>query len=566
VDYLADSLAQLGVGHVFGVGGANIEDVYDALHRTGGGVIGILAKHEFSATTMADGYARTSNRLGVVAATSGGGAMNLVGGLAEAFTSRVPMLALVGQPPLSLGGQGAFQETSGLAGSIDAEQLFSSFTRFCARVNDAVSFPEILARAVTAARGGAGAPGGPAVLLLPKDIQQSVLDNPIPLRKLLAPEPAVAVDEQIRSKALEALELARKSPGGVLLIAGDGVARANARAELGQLAHALDAQVALAPGAKDVFDNYHPRYLGVAGVMGHPVVARTLKQVAAVVLVGTRLPMVARGGLDADLVGKLLICFDSEPPYVASTIDIRGDLRTELAVMAETLGADRPLLTRLPSNQRRGTRPQNTVPTGPELLPVSEHSGQGIAYRDAVEAIEKVLPESSSIFVDAGNAGAAAVHQLRVPADGRFVVALGMGAMGYTFGAGMGAAFATGRRSYVIAGDGAFYMHGMEVHTAVEHDLPVTFVVFNNNAHGMCLTREQLYYDADYSYSRFKKTNLAAGMAAMFPTLNARHVETVEDLHAALVDANATNSPAFISVNCDADEIPPFVPFLQETQ
>jgi len=84
---------------VFGVGGANIEDLYDAVHATRGAVRGVVAKHEFGAATMADGYARATGRLGVVAATSGGGAMNLVPWLAEAHASRVPMLALVGQPP-----------------------------------------------------------------------------------------------------------------------------------------------------------------------------------------------------------------------------------------------------------------------------------------------------------------------------------------------------------------------------------------------------------------------------------------------------------------------------------
>ncbi len=87
--------------------------------------------------------------------------------------------------------------------------------------------------------------------------------------------------------------------------------------------------------------------------------------------------------------------------------------------------------------------------------------------------------------------------------DGRFVVALGMGGMGYSFGAGVGMAFGRRRRTVVIAGDGAFFMHGMEIHTALQYRLPVTFVLFNNNAHAMCVTREQLFYDDLYSYNRF---------------------------------------------------------------
>lgn len=128
VDYLVRAVSTLGVRHIFGVDGANIEDLYDALFDAPYDVAGIVAKHEFSAATMADGYARSTGRLGVVAATSGGGAMNLVAGLAESFASRVPVLALVGQPPTALEGNGAFQDSSGLAGTIDAARMFGEIT------------------------------------------------------------------------------------------------------------------------------------------------------------------------------------------------------------------------------------------------------------------------------------------------------------------------------------------------------------------------------------------------------------------------------------------------------
>ena len=106
VDHIVGHLAALGVDHVFGVDGANIEDLYDAAHFRPE-ISAVLAKHEFSAATMADGYSRSGAGLGVVAATSGGGALNLVAGLAESLASRVPVLALVGQPATSMDGRGA---------------------------------------------------------------------------------------------------------------------------------------------------------------------------------------------------------------------------------------------------------------------------------------------------------------------------------------------------------------------------------------------------------------------------------------------------------------------------
>jgi acetolactate synthase-1/2/3 large subunit len=172
------------------------------------------------------------------------------------------------------------------------------------------------------------------------------------------------------------------------------------------------------------------------------------------------------------------------------------------------------------------------------------------------------------IVVDAGNTGAAAVHYLPVRRRGRFAVALGMGGMGYSFGAGIGMAFGhaksqiPGRRVVVIAGDGAFFMHGMEVHTALHYRLPVTFVLLNNNAHAMCVTREQLYYDDLYSYNRFAPSRLGAGLAAMFPGLTSVDVSDADGFAAAVRAAIAVDGPSVVSVECAADEIPPFAPFL----
>ena len=169
VDHIVEYLAAMGVGHIFGVDGANIEDLYDAAFFRED-ITAVLAKHEFSAATMADGYSRSGAGLGVVAATSGGGALNTVPGLGEAFASRVPVLALIGQAPTPLDGRGAFQDTSGRNGAPDAQALFSAVSVYCRRVVKPEDILSALPEAVAAAR-----TGGPAVLLLPKDIQQSTL-------------------------------------------------------------------------------------------------------------------------------------------------------------------------------------------------------------------------------------------------------------------------------------------------------------------------------------------------------------------------------------------------------
>jgi acetolactate synthase-1/2/3 large subunit len=179
-----------------------------------------------------------------------------------------------------------------------------------------------------------------------------------------------------------------------------------------------------------------------------------------------------------------------------------------------------------------------------------------------MSALDAALPDGTNVVVDAGNTGAAAVHHLSVPRGGRFLVALGMGGMGFSFGAGIGMAFGTGRRTVVVAGDGSFFMHGLELHTAVQYRLPVTFVVLNNNAHAMCVAREQLIYGDRYSYNRFRPSRLGAGLSAMFPELAAVDVDDAADLPHALRRALAVDGPAVVSIECSADEIAPFAPFL----
>lgn len=544
VDYLAAELARAGVTHVFGVGGANIEDLYDAVHRCAA-LRGVVAKHEFSAVTMADGYARTTRRIGVVAATSGGGAMNLVPGLAEAHASRVPVLALVGQPPTDQEGLGAFQDSSGKAGSFDAREVFAPVSRFCARVDDADSLTELLPRAVAAAQAD---PRGPAVLLLPKDVQQARIRIPGQSASP-APRAPTASAARLDTTALTTVSDTLRRAERVLVIAGEGLAAADARTELAELARRLGAWVAVTPDAKDVFDNRDPRFAGVAGVMGHANVEDCLRRADVCVLAGTRLPLLARGGLDRALAATDVVCLGPEPPFVAGTA-LSGNLRDAL----------RAVNAHLPPRPRPCPPHAGPLPT-PLPGPPSQAAGRTIPYSQAVAAVEAALPQDSHVFVDAGNAGASAVHLLPAPRRGRFVVAVGMGGMGYTFGAGIGAALATGRRTYVLAGDGAFFMHGMEVHTAVQYTAPVTFVVFNNNAHAMCALREELFQGGVRSDDLFTPTDLAGAVAAAFPSLKTTRAGDAAQLRRALLHGNAGGGPAFVAVDSDPWEIPPFLPF-----
>jgi acetolactate synthase-1/2/3 large subunit len=317
------------------------------------------------------------------------------------------------------------------------------------------------------------------------------------------------------------------------------------------------------PDAKDVAGapgSGSSSALGVTGVMGHPGVADAVAASAVCLVVGTRLSVTARAGLDDALAAARTISIGSAPPYLPCTHVYTEDLRGSLTALTRALsGRGRPKSLRVPD-----------FVADAELSPPPS-AGAGVRYRDAMVVLDRVLPDGTDIVVDAGNTGAAAIHYLPVRRDGRFAVALGMGGMGYSFGAGIGMAFGRAmnrgpdgpsRRTVVIAGDGAFFMHGMEVHTAVQYRLPVTFVLFNNNAHAMCVTREQLFYDDLYSYNRFAPSQLGAGLAGMFTGLSSVDVADIDALPAALQQAMAVDGPSVVTVECSADEIPPFAAFL----
>ncbi|EFV12430.2 thiamine pyrophosphate-binding protein [Segniliparus rugosus] len=553
VDQVADQLFEAGVRHVFGAGGEHVDDLYDAV-QSRAGMTAVVAKHEFSAAAMADCYARVGGRprpvwgrsesvgrVGVVMAGSGGGCLSLVPALGESFTSRVPVLALVGQPPVNAAGFGAFGDGSGRTGSLDVAQVLQSVSVFCRRAQDL----SLVANLVEQALEMALRLSGPAVVILPKDIQQTRL--PGRPRLLASSSPA----GKLRANGLGlmgfATELAKAAPK-VVIIAGEEIGRHGARAELAELARVLGASVAVAPEAKDAISPADRHLIGVAGSMGHPQVGEAIRRAKVCLLIGTRAPEQTRCGLEQALKGVEVLSLGERPPHIEAAHLLTSDLRGTLRVLCKALR---------PMSQHR--QPERHAPSA---LPVPARSGHGISHADVVAALDEAVGQGADIVVDTGNIGASCLHRLPCREEGRFVVALGAATPGYSFGAGIGCAFARGRRTFVVAGDGAFYAHGMELHTAVEHELPITFVICNNNAHGRSVVQEQLFHSGGHGRYRFRPASIAAGVAAMFPGLPAASARTSSELRSALAETAEADGPALVEALCDPDEIPPFLPFL----
>jgi acetolactate synthase-1/2/3 large subunit len=546
-ELISESLIRLGVRHAFGVGGANIEDLFLAIQRRRPQLRAILCKHEHAAGTAADAYARLTGGLGVALVTSGGGAMNLVHAVAEARASRVPLLALVGEPPSDQQGRGAFQDTSGRGGAVDALAVFGALTGECVRIRDPRELLPWLERVTS---GPIGEWTGPRVLLLAKDVQRAEIAPPSGLLERLQPVPPTAPASAAELEQATAALADRP----VLVVAGAEVVRRDARTALARLVERLDAQVVVAPDARDAFDNEHPRFAGVVGAMGHGSALRALARARSVLLVGTRLPLLERLGIEACLKGRSIVQLGSQAPFVPCPVRVESgaSLAADLSRLNQRLAEQPP---------RSGGAEEPDAPTTaaePEPSPV----GAGPLGSPAVlELLQRCWPEAATVLIDAGNTGASAVHHLRAPRAGRWLLAMGMAGMGYTYGAAIGAAFATGRRVFVVSGDGAFFMHGLEVHTAVEHHLPITYLVLDNAAHGMCLVREKLLLGESSGYNAFRRSNLGAGLAAMFPGLPAFDCSNLEQLAEALARSRESSGPCFVSAQLPEIEVPPFAAF-----
>ncbi|MDP0397418.1 thiamine pyrophosphate-binding protein [Tsukamurella strandjordii] len=537
---LADALYGYGIRNAYGIHGANSEDLFAALLRAPRDrrVRLTIAKHEFGAGAMADGATRITGRPSCLIATSGGAAMNCVPALAEAYQSRVPVLALIGCPPTGSEGHGAFQDMCNAPRSVDAPALFRAVTGYSARVGAPSDLGPALAGAFDALDSGL-----PAALLLPKDVQVADAQEMTAERHYASP-PTIAPSAEV----IDALRAARRP----LILLGGAASRARVGRAVGDLARATGAVIAVGPNGRDLaLGDGHT--VGVSGVMGHPSVVRAAGEADLILALGTDLDVMDRGGLEPALRATFTVHADAQPPLFEVSVhepapDVPGYIRGLVTGLGP--GPDRP--------------PWTTA--GPEPIVVPRPESGRITCADAVDTLAETIPPDALVFADAGNAGAAAVHRLPLGTGSRFVVALGMGGMGFGIAAGVGAAIATGRRTVILAGDGAFYMHGMEIHTAIEANAPVLLVVFNNDAHGMCVAREERFFSDLPSLNLFRHTRIGDGLAAMFPTMRVRTAGTVDEIRTAALDlAETRGGPECLVIDTDPLEIPPFAAILPAT-
>jgi acetolactate synthase-1/2/3 large subunit len=568
-DALVTTLRDWDLRYIFGVGGANIEHVYDSIHRLGQGRIqSVCAKSEIGAAWMADCRARVHRTLGVCCSTSGGGMMNLAVGVAESFAESVPLLALVGQPPTNLAGRGAFQDSSGIGRSVNADQLWSAISKFQARLEEPGQFWTSLELAASTALSGRP---GPSVLLIPRDLY----DCEVGQRPVWFPhqfEELVNRTDPPSNAVSELFDAIRGAHAPVLLL-GSGVDHCSDPHAIIHFARRAGIQVATTIAGKNSFPNDDPLYLGMVGVAGEPAAHQfLLEQADLIVAVGTDLNMMTcqpiQHALQPERLAVVNVDLADVLRMITPALCVEGDpgaVFLKLNRICDQCGA----VSRLPASVQVTRFVPQLAPVVPrsEFRLLENELHGSLLQSDALNVLQRFLPRRGHVLFDAGNCAAAALHYLRIPANVSTTVALGMGGMGYAIAAGIGAQMGSprGTRSIVLCGDGAFVMLGAEVNTAVHYQLPILFVVFNNGMHGMCVTRQQLFFEGRVEGSRYPAISVAE-MARGLGSPSGLWVgsaETTDQLEEQLADFGSLGDrPGVLELRLGQEQIPPFTPFL----
>lgn len=546
-DVLVSYLAAEGVTAVFGVPGGNLVPFYEALADSPT-VRPILCKHEEGGAFMADGYARVSHRLGVCCGIAGPGATHALTGISGAYADSSPVVLISGQVATNAFGRGAIQDSTGLG--VDLVELFRPVTKMSAMIVNADSTPRIVEQALRTA--WAGRPG-PVHLNLPCDVAT------MPVKDA---RPAVQSRYRSASQPCDFLEVARaasqlnhaKAPA---ILAGNGIHLTGAWDELRYLAEGAGIPVATTPKGKGGFPENHPLSLGVFGFGGHQRATNYLTTEAdALLVIGSSLGEFQTNAWDVRLGARgPIIQIDIDPTNIGRNYPVSTTIVSDARMAIVAIDAE---LSKLGvANRRPKTLPPH-IQAIPAWLDAGRADSQSIPIKPQrmAASLRRVLPDDALVFTDIGNCLSWMIQYYEVRQPGTFFLNLGMACMGWAGPASIGGQFAAPDQTVVaVMGDGAFAMSGMEIHTAVEHDLPVVWIVLNDGGFGMVDQGESLIRGHRISPSRYRRP-IDAGRVAEALGAKAFHVESPDLFEEVVREAVRLRRPCVVDVRIDATEVP----------
>ena len=531
-------LCEQGVDTIFGYPGGAVLNLYDELYKNSDRIHHVLTAHEQGASHAADGYARATGRTGVVLATSGPGATNLVTGIATAYMDSVPMVAFTGNVTTAGLGKDSFQEAY-------IEGITMPITKHNYTVRRVEDLADTMRAAFRIAQSGRK---GPVLVDIPKDVTAAVCEFTPKEPELI--RTVTSYNEEDVQKAAAMINEAKRP----IVYFGGGVRSAAGCQPLRDLLTKADIPATYTLMAAGVLSYGEEHNLGLLGMHGCYTANKAIDEADLVIAVGTRFS--DRVALNPDAFAKRakIIQIDIDPSELGKNVDIdlslTGDasyvLQAILPHVKEAKHAD--WMDQIHAWQAMDYKP---VDSDTELKP----------HQIINEICEQAGPEAVYV-TDVGQHQMWAAQYLHHTKSRGFLTSGGLGTMGFGYGAAIGAQMALGRdaRVVMLTGDGSFHMNLNEACTAVSYELPIITVIFNNQVLGMVRQWQTAFYGKRFSQTDpHRKTNfvkLAEGFG-----LKGYHCEDLAQFQEAFADALKQKGPTWIECMIDKDEkVLPMIP------
>jgi acetolactate synthase-1/2/3 large subunit len=531
---LIEELIRHGVEVVFGYPGGSVLNIYDELYKSADRIKHVLTAHEQGAAHAADGYARVKGRPGVVIATSGPGATNLVTGIANAYLDSVPLVAITGNVAENLLGRDSFQE-------VDIVGITQPIVKHNYIVRDVRDLERTISEAFLLASTGRR---GPVLIDIPKSVQAAECDY------AGSANPKIPEKKKAENDLEAALEMIRRSKRPYIYCGG-GVVAAGAEAETLELSKRICAPVGLSMMGLTAIPNSYELNLGMCGMHGKYSSSALQAEADLLIALGVRFSDRATGDVNAYTQNCGVVHIDIDDAEIGKNVSARvglcGDVGEILRTLLENLPAceNAAWLERVREFKKEDLNGKSGLFT-PENI---------------IGMVNKYQDEDTVVATDVGQHQMWTMLYYKFERPRTLLTSGGLGTMGYGLGASIGGSLARDKkRTVLFTSDGSFGMNLNELATAVSQELPLLIIVLNNGVLGMVRQWQEMFYDERYSQTTLgRKTDFPA-LARAFGA-DGHSAKNLGELEEILKSGLRTDRPCLIDCAIDMDEkVFPMIP------